>query len=70
MKTVFAHALLEAGEITSIYNVLFDRTGQLLISGADDGYYFLTFLFFLLESLKFGIEILSVYKPLCTDTQR
>jgi hypothetical protein len=37
MKTVFGHAIVEDGCCASIYNVQFDKTGQLIISGADDG---------------------------------
>ena len=37
MKTVFGHAIVEDGSCASIYNVQFDRTGQIIISGADDG---------------------------------
>lgn len=44
MKTVFGHAIMAEGSCASIFNVLFDKTGQFVISGADDGY-----LFFLLN---------------------
>lgn len=37
MKTVFCHADFEKEEISSVFNVSFDRTGHLLVSGADDG---------------------------------
>ena len=36
MKTVFGHANMEEGACASIFNVLFDKTGELIISGADD----------------------------------
>jgi hypothetical protein len=37
VKTVCGHAALENGEMTAIYNVIFDREGKFIISGADDG---------------------------------
>ena len=37
MKTVFAHALIDDGTVTPVYNVAFCREGRLIISGADDG---------------------------------
>ena len=40
MKTVYGHAALDLGEITGIYNVVFDREGKFIISGADDGYFY------------------------------
>lgn len=39
MKTVFGHAVMEDGACASIYNVMFDKSGQFIISGADDGYF-------------------------------
>lgn len=39
MKTVFGHAVMEDGACASIYNVMFDKGGQFIISGADDGYF-------------------------------
>ena len=37
MKTVFCHADHSTDEVSSIFNVQFDRTGRFIISGADDG---------------------------------
>lgn len=37
MKTVFGHAIIDEGIVTPIFNVQFDKTGQFIISGADDG---------------------------------
>ena len=37
MKTVFCHADHSTDEVSSVFNLLFDRTGRFLVSGADDG---------------------------------
>lgn len=37
MKTVFCHADHSTDEVSSIFNVQFDRCGRFIISGADDG---------------------------------
>jgi hypothetical protein len=37
MKTVMGHAALDKGEMTPVYNVLFDKEGKFIITGADDG---------------------------------
>jgi hypothetical protein len=37
VKTVCGHAALDNGDMTAIYNVIFDREGKFIISGADDG---------------------------------
>jgi len=37
MKTVFCHADHSTDEVSSIFNVQFDRTGRFIVSGADDG---------------------------------
>jgi hypothetical protein len=37
VKTVCGHAAIDHGDMTAIYNVIFDREGKFIISGADDG---------------------------------
>lgn len=37
VKTVFCHADFSTDEVSSIFNVQFDKSGTLIISGADDG---------------------------------
>jgi len=37
MKTVFCHADFKTNEVSSIFNVAFDKSGRFIISGADDG---------------------------------
>lgn len=37
MKTVFCHADFNTNEVSSIFNVCYDRSGKFIISGADDG---------------------------------
>jgi WD40 repeat protein len=37
MKTVFCHADFNTNEVSSIFNVAFDKSGKFIISGADDG---------------------------------
>jgi hypothetical protein len=37
MKTVFCHADFNTNEVSSIFNVCFDRSGKFIVSGADDG---------------------------------
>ena len=37
MKTVFCHADFKTNEVSSIFNVAFDKSGRFIVSGADDG---------------------------------
>jgi len=41
MKTVLGHAALDNSEQTPIYNIIFDKKGKFVVSGADDGYFFI-----------------------------